>query len=579
MMRATSSATPLPQPIADYINRFVARRRTQRLLRAAVRALLFSIVWMLAWCAIDRFVTLDSGARAIALGLNIAIITLILIRPMLAMLRRRADVNIAAAEIERREPRWSQRLRTVTSRIGDEHDYGSSRELLDALASQVADEARDRDAAALLSWRPVVRPAVACAIWLIMTWLLSFSSWLDLPTLARRYLMPTRATPAVTTTRIIVAPGDAEVTQGDPLRVQATAIRLSAGRSPTLHVRARSDSSNAQTWHVEPMTAMPDGQFEAQIARVDRDLEYFVTGGDARTDTYRVTMLLRPAVRQFRIHYSYPPHTGLAPREVTNETGVIEAPVGTEVALAIEATEPLNYAVMTMGAESIRITPATTTQPSVAQTSFTIAGDRVYTLRMVSDRGVSGVFRGGTIRAIADRAPVAQFRDFPSGGTKREVSAGDVVPMAYQAVDDYGLARLDLDIRIIRKSGAQANASISIPLIRGQRDQQGVQPVDLRKFGLEVGDEIELRLKAEDRAGQFALSVPARLLVTSPASRQSAQAPPTPPAATTAPSTSPSSRTERTERTNTPPFDPPGYEAAIRAYFDALRRTAPTTQP
>ena len=89
MMRATSSATPLPQPIADYINRFVARRRMQRLLRAAVRAMLLSIIWALAWCAIDRFVTLDPNSRMIALGLIIAIVALILIRPLLAMLRRR----------------------------------------------------------------------------------------------------------------------------------------------------------------------------------------------------------------------------------------------------------------------------------------------------------------------------------------------------------------------------------------------------------------------------------------------------------------------------------------------------------
>jgi hypothetical protein len=574
MMLATSSATPLPAPIARYIDRFVARRRMQRVLRAAARAVLFTIMWALAWCAVDRLFTLDSAERMTGLGVNIAIVTIILARPLVRLLRR-ADVNVAAAEIERREPRLSQRLRTITSRLGDEHDYGSSRELLDALARQVADEVRDKNPAALLSWRPVVRPAMACLLWLGVAFGLSFSTWLDLPTLARRYFAPLRATPPVTTTRITVTPGDADITQGEPLRVQATTVRLAADRAPTLHVRARGDASNKQTWHVEPMTALRDGKFDGQIARVDRDLEYFITGGDARTRTFSVTMLPRPAVERFRIRYTYPPHTGLAPREVTNETGVIEAPAGTEATLALEATEPLRYAVMTVGAESIRITPASTTQPRAAQTTFTITDDRQYTLRMVSDRGVSGVFRGGTIRAIADRAPVAQFREVSGGGggAKREIGGGvDVLPVAYQAVDDYGLARLDLGVRVIRKSGAEANASVAVPLARGQREQHGVQPLDLRRFGLDAGDEVELRLQAEDRAGQFALSAPMRLIVTSAAPPQ----PATPPAASPSPTVAP---TPRAERHDAPPLNPPGYEAAIRAYFDALRRTAPVAQP
>jgi hypothetical protein len=203
---------------------------------------------------------------------------------------------------------------------------------------------------------------------------------------------------------------------------------------------------------------------------------------------------------------------------------------------------------------------------------------------MVSDRGVSGIFRGGMIRAIADRAPIAQLRDLGGGGgggggANRDVAAGDVVPVTYQAVDDYGLSRLDLNLRIIRKSGAgksgaEPNAAIAVALTRGQREQQGVQPVDLRGRGLAVGDEIELRLEAEDRAGQFALSQPVRLIVTAPAAPPSSSPPPV---AATAPSTSPPST--RPERYDVTPLDPPGYEAAIRAYFDTLRRAVPATQP
>jgi hypothetical protein len=520
-------AQQLPVEVERYIDRFVARRRLQRLLRAAARAMCFTIVWALTWCLIDRLVALDPMTRAIALGLNIVIAMLILARPMSALLRR-ADVNVAAAEIERREPRLSQRLRTITSRMSDGGEYRSSRELLDALSRQVVAEVRDRNPRALLSWRPVIRPAAACAAWMVVAWAMSFSSWLDLPTLTKRYFSPFGDAGPVTTTRLIVTPGDAQVTQGDPLRVQASAMRLAAGGALALHVRAVSDvstASTAQPWHVESMTAMPDGKFEGQIARVDRDLEYFLTGGDARSDLFRVTMLPRPAVKRFRIRYMYPPHTALAPREVENETGAIEAPAGTDVTLAIETTEPISYAIMTVGAESIRMSPAGQSGSSLSavQTTFNLHADRRYTLRMVSARGVSGVFRGGTIRAIADRAPVAQFREAAS--LKREVTGDDVLPVAYLAVDDYALARLDLHVRVIRKSGAEANLALAVPLTRGQREVQGVLPLELGRYALDGGDEIELRLQAEDRAGQFALSVPVKLAVTAAASAQPAPAP------------------------------------------------------
>jgi hypothetical protein len=525
---------------------------------------LFTIIWGLAWCLIDRLFPLLPMTRGWALGLNAAVVIAMLAAPMAAMLRP-VDADAAAAEIERREPAWSQRLETVTSRMNgrdddddDDDDVGASDELLAALATQVADEARGRDATRLVSWRPVARPAMACATWLALAAMLSLSPWLDLPTLARRYATPWRDVRPVTTTRLLVMPGDAEVTAGERLRVQAAAVRLGEG-AVTLHVRA-ADAVN-EPWHVEPMTATLDGRFEATLERVDRDLDYFVRGGDARSETFRVTMLPRPAVRRFRVRYVYPPHTGLASREAEADNGAIEAPVGTQVTLVVEPTRPLSYGVMTAGAESTRMTPDART--GALLTSFLVNEDRRYTLRMVSDRGVSGVFRGGTIRAIADRPPIVQLRD---NLTSRDVGGGDVVSVGYQVVDDYGLSRLDAEVRIVRRSGAEANASIGAPLSRvGVREQAGVVPIALRRFGLNAGDVVELRLQAEDRGGQFGHSGVVRLVVTSspaPAGEVANEA--------AVPATTAAAAVE-SALPATPPVEPAGYGDSIRAYFERVR--------
>src|SRR5439155_3062358 len=114
---------------------------------------------------------------------------------------------------------------------------------------------------------------------------------------------------------------------------------------------------------------------------IGRDVEYYVSGGDASSEVFLASVQHKPAVAKFGVRYTYPPYTGLAAHTEESADGAIEAPAGTEVTLRIDATEPIDVAGMTIGAESIPMTPGGPKSPTTATATFTVRENRRYTIR------------------------------------------------------------------------------------------------------------------------------------------------------------------------------------------------------
>src|SRR5262249_32703260 len=146
-------------------------------------------------------------------------------------------------------------------------------------------------------------------------------------------------------------------------------------------------------------------------------------------------------------------------------TGQIEAPVGTLATVTIESTEPLNLAVMTIaGGEPVRFGPTALADAKAAV--FTIRQDGAYTIRLASTHGVSGAFRGGSIRALVDRKPVVRFRLPPPS----QAGVDDAVPIAYQASDDYGITRLEAQVSVHHAAGAVEQRLVPISIVGSRRE-------------------------------------------------------------------------------------------------------------
>jgi hypothetical protein len=276
---------------------------------------------------------------------------------------------------------------------------------------------------------------------------------------------------------------------------------------------------------------------------LERDVEYYVTGGDARSDVFRATVLRRPAVIAFHWTIAYPPYLKLPPRSVTNDDAIVDAPVGSTVMLDLDASEPLTTAAIEVGGQAHPTIPGA--QPNQRRASFAMRGSQPLIVRMMSEAGVPGEFTGGRVRATADLAPIVTLNPLESDGA--------LLKLRYLATDDFGLSRLDAEVET--EDGRQH--VVPVALGGDEREQRGVLEIDAAAVNASKGDALIVRLRGEDRGGQFALSKPVRAIVGSARAAAKPLAPP--PAAL--PATEPSQG-----------VDVSGFSESLQAYFQAIAR-------
>jgi hypothetical protein len=492
--------------------------------RAMGRALSTFIAWMLLWCLLDRAAQFDGFVRLAALGVG-TVLSAVWLIPLLRVVGRQCDWVDAAAEAERRTGRFGQRLVTVTSRLLGASNYRGSDQMLIRLAREVDDQIaaerageKSRKAGWLghvAWWRrgrlsqvgaarrgrlPVPGPWVACMMLLLSTGALAAVPGLGLAQLSARFFLPLAAIAPVTTTQLAVKPGDCDVVQSQPVTIDVRATEL--GRSwPTLFLVDEGQSVSRVA-----LTAAGGGRFKFTVPAVDRDIRYHVTGGDARSPDYLIRVLRRPAVAQFRIRYDFPPYTRLAPTTVVNTDGRIIAPAGTHVHLVINATEPLQAALLTIGNDRLLMEHAGAANSR--QADFVVSSATGYTLDLISTREVAGSGPPTAyIRAIPDLAP--QVRLARSGETLR-LNPRDIVPVWYEALDDFGIKSMAMRAQV----NGREPVEVPVRIWGDPRRQQDVFNFDLATLPLGLGDLVKLNALATDTAGHETESVPIQILVS-----------------------------------------------------------------
>ncbi|HEY7116347.1 MAG TPA: hypothetical protein VH475_07170 [Tepidisphaeraceae bacterium] len=467
-----------------------------RVARGALVALAFALAWTLIVAAIDRLLALPPWFRCLLLVVEAGGVAAILAGPLRDAIRRRVDWVEASEALERRNAALEQRLVTVTSQLLAPASYRGSPRMLDAIAGQVADNLAAQPRSSWADWRGVLRPAFAAVCLLVATAGLWGASWLDLPRLVARQARPFAGLPPVTTTQIDLTPAGATVREREPLVVKATVRHLGDGTMPTIFVRGTGDAD----WDASPMIPVSGdaAAYTFNLGAMEQDQRFYVKAGDATTPTYDLRVLRRPGVAEFRIRYTYPTYTGRAPLSLHNTDGLIEAPQGTQALVAVVATEPLASAWIRIGggngAQRVELAP--TAEPNVRQGSIVVSKDQPCALEMTTDRGVVG--RGPQsmkIRAVQDRPPLVRMIQ---PATDLRLSPRELLPVAWQALDDYGVAQIWVRAQV------NANPPVEFPRrISGDpRRVESSSELDLARLNVKVGDVVSISIAATDKARQ-----------------------------------------------------------------------------
>ena len=490
---------PLPPALADFLRDFANRRRRHLLLRAGGWALATLTAWVLLACAADRLLHLPGELRAVLLVAGVsasALAGLALLRP----LRGSTDWLALVWLIEQHDPRFEQRLITVTSRLLGSPQHRGSDEILGHLVRDVERRLALARAARVFPLRPTLVPWTLLLILTLLLLGLARVPGLGVNRLLARLVDPTSPYPPVTTTALAVTPGDVDVYQSDPLRIEVATERLGSGNA-TLYLQ---DSGGGDSRY--GMEEAGGGRFVYTVTSVSRDFTYRVTGGDASAGPFSVRVKRPPAVAEFHVRYTYPAYTNRPPGAATNTDGAIEAPAGSTAVLTIVATEPLQSALLSVGDQKILMERGDNERSRTA--TLHINHDATYDVDLISTREVRGSGPSRMpIHVDADRPPVVRLA---LAGQTLRLGPRDLLPLGYAAMDDYALDSLSLTAQV----NGQAPRRFGLEIRGDRRRQEQTLNLDLSRLGVEIGDVVTLTAGAHDTAGQETVSGDLRVLIS-----------------------------------------------------------------
>jgi hypothetical protein len=532
-MDATSSTTSLPRELAQalrrpnhngdsepalppraalFLARFVRRRMSIAIARALLAALTVALVGTLVACTIDRLLPLPASMRFALLTGNLAIVVILLLRSSRELfLSRRNRLVRDARRLELLVPALREELITLTScaaHTGGDH-AAASPALLREIAGDVERAMSGVELPRLLPLRLLNRAVAPAAIAVAVTAALLGWSWMDLRALAGRYFLPLSNRPPVTTTRLVVQPGDTSVPAGEPLAIFVHARRLGA-QCPRIEISSDS-SAGAAALTVEVMSpaARDASSYVYHVASVDRDFSYAVSGGDAQSKTFHVRTLRAPALLELRGMARPPSYLHASPQAFSSSDGRLEALRGSELEFSLVASEPLRSAHIVLGDQRIETRP--TDQTNVRSARLKVERDVTLRIELTSVDGINGTGPvGSKLRALVDQAP--EVRWDVAKDTELHLRPRDRLAVPYAARDDIELASLSASVQV-NGSPAQG-APLRLPLPTRARSVEATFSMALAAMDLAVGDVVELSIEAVDVAGQFARSAPIRVYIS-----------------------------------------------------------------
>ena len=369
----------------------------------------------------------------------------------------------------------------------EDNPEGYSTELIEAAVTAAERRSREVDLRAAVDPSGNRRLLRLAGLLAILAGVLAVAFFTPLRTSALRLAHPRISFQRPPQTQLVISPGDIQVIRHSDVLVRA---RIE-GRIPGDIVIDWKEGE--ARWRQDGCRPQAERSFTHLFTDVKRDILYRVSGGDASSPDYRISVIDRPRVVRLRLRYDYPGYTGLAPR-VVEEDGNISAVVGTEVRLEVEANRALDSAWLTFGEDRRKDLDL---QGSRAQGGFRVNRSGTYVIGLRDELGNENDspirYR---IEAVADEPPMVEIT-FPA----ENVDMGEemTLPLAFVAQDDYGLSRAELVHRIIRPGEEHEEQRMPVDLNPEDPTRSETEMIwDLSGLGLVPEDLVAYRVVVWD---------------------------------------------------------------------------------
>ncbi len=250
---------------------------------------------------------------------------------------------------------------------------------------------------------------------------------------------------------IHVSPGDLEIAAGEPLEIRAE-VEGFVESDAVLHIISDGEETRFKMARAPGPAAPGARTFTSGIARIEKDLDYFVSVSGERTRTYRVSVFEHPRITGGVIRLTPPAYTGLRARVAPEGVWDVTALFGTRADFALATSAP---------ADSVRFVVE---EPGGGRSIdyFTLRGDSAgYTTNLVDDFTYSleivaaGAETGGahgphSVRIVQDEPPYVRIE---SPAKEMLLEADMLVPLSVRALDDYGISLMRIGYKTPAESG------------------------------------------------------------------------------------------------------------------------------
>jgi hypothetical protein len=243
------------------------------------------------------------------------------------------------------------------------------------------------------------------------------------------------------------------------------------------------------------------------FSNLDYDFEYFVQNKYAVSDTFTVTILEKPGVKQLDIKYFYPAYSGLKTFTDSMSIGQIKALKDTRIKVSFIATSKLTNAMMIFGSGK-----ALTMQPSDSlnfYTTFTLTGSDSWHLNLKDYLGQETVDIERDIIMLPDEAPRVEIT-YP----ERDTLLNQTMLQRVNTIcsDDFGLQNLRLHFRIEDREVQERLIQDMIPGSLFETEYL----FDLSGMDLFPGNRVEYWLTVQDNCPETNTSESAHLFLRLP---------------------------------------------------------------
>ncbi|MCH7719451.1 MAG: hypothetical protein IH988_00475 [Planctomycetes bacterium] len=463
--------------------------RTLLVLDGASRLVICCLLFASAQLALDWLIRWSWELRASILAAAGVGFSAGMWRWVLAPLRIPLALSTVAGLVERRHPKLNCLL--VSAVQFDHGGVGSAESNSPGLVRSALDQARS--ACSPIDFREVLnRPAQRRAMVVLACCVGAFTAafavqpevmgvWLD-----RNVLLGTATWPKRTQLIVDLPGGVLHGARGDDLTFSASVV----GDVPRQVDVVLSDSDGSPVRRA--MVRVGERDFRHIFEAVESDFEFYLEGGDHRTDTWRTQLVDRPRIERAGVTVTPPAYSNIEPFTLPEGRLSVSVLRGSELLLDFDTNKRLRDAVLTSEGQAVA---EVIVQQLHGRARWVPKKSAIATLTLTDENGLenrdSPVF---AVRLTDDQAPVASLT---ISGVGELVTPQARLPLDIRFEDDYGLAEAELIYTIWGTQEGEQRRAVPgfLPAMKRHTAQW---EVPVASFGVSAGAGLTLMTRAVD---------------------------------------------------------------------------------